>query len=107
MSFFFRSVFAWIILAITVSSVDARPYERPYECSDFGYSGIERPRKPNCFEFPFETRTVFEMCQMDMDSYTSKMRRYLACLKAEADEAIKEHNSAVESFNCSARGSFC
>ena len=103
MSFFFRSLFAWIVLAITISSVDARPYE----CSDFGYSGIERPRKPVCFDMPFETRTDFDMCQYEMESYKSETRLYLNCLKAESDEAIKEYNSAVESFNCNARGSVC
>jgi hypothetical protein len=47
------------------------------------------------------------MCQYEMESYKSETRLYLNCLKAESDEAIKEYNSAVESFNCNARGSAC
>jgi hypothetical protein len=56
---------------------------------------------------PFETRTLFDMCQADMDSYRFKMRLYLNCLKAESREAVEEYNSAVESFNCNAGGSVC
>jgi hypothetical protein len=103
MPFFYRSLFAWIILAITISAVDAKPYE----CSDFGYSGIERPKRPACFEFRFETDSVFRMGREEMESYKSSMQRYLDCLKAESGEAIEEYNLAVESFNCAAQGHVC
>lgn len=98
-----RLAFVLIALGLT-NTVQAEPYQ----CMQFGLTGLERPSKPSCITISFGgDESLFQLCKGEMDSYQSHMREYLDCLQAEADEAVSDYNNAVQSFNCNARGDYC
>jgi hypothetical protein len=97
------------VLAILVGACPA--IASPRQCSRFQVHGfgIKRPEKPICIDMmrsPIDQYT-FGSCKIEMDDYHIDMSDYLACLKAESDDAVLEFNRDVESFNCKARGGYC
>ena len=67
---------------------------------------LSKPRAPYCADQfgRFDDQRDFERCRDEMESYKSQIRSYADCQRQLADDAVKEFNSAVASFNHRARG---
>ncbi|HEX2654368.1 MAG TPA: hypothetical protein VHN11_12045 [Xanthobacteraceae bacterium] len=63
----------------------------------------QRPAKPACAG---EIDSV-ESCRNAIERYSDEVRRYLDYLDKETSEALREHNAAVNAFNCKASGTRC
>ena len=52
------------------------------------------PSEPSCQNSPFtfEDSFSFEMCRNELESYSSEVEDYVACLKRRQNEAIDEFN---------------
>jgi hypothetical protein len=86
-----RVWFASVLLVITVTPSHAF-------CS--------QPRAPYCASSfgKFDDRYEFERCKREMEHYRDDLDRYLSCLRNDREQAVRDYNDAVESFNRRARG---
>ena len=59
------------------------------------------PSEPSClnYSFTFEDSFSFQICRSELESYSSDVEDYVACLKRRQNEAIDEFNDAVNDFN--------
>jgi hypothetical protein len=64
------------------------------------------PKTPTCAtaQGGFADRAEFQACKTEMESYGLGMREYLACHRREHQDAIDQHNKAVDGFNRRLRG---
>ena len=65
-----------------------------------------KPRVPFCADRfgQFDNQSDFDRCRREMESYKSDVASYADCQRQLAEDAVKEFNSAVASFNRRARG---
>jgi hypothetical protein len=65
-----------------------------------------QPRAPYCESSfgSFDDRYEFERCRREMEHYRDDVDRYVSCLRNDREQAVREYNDAVESFNRRARG---
>jgi hypothetical protein len=80
---------ALLVIAITQSHAFCSQPRAPYCASSFGR---------------FDDRHEFERCKREMEHYRDDLDRYLSCLRNDREQAVREYNDAVESFNRRARG---
>ncbi len=111
-------------------------FSLPSRAGAFYYGFCSEPSEPSCLMFGIDSKSEFDYCKMDVESYISDVESFLECLNSEAedklseiedlkskindlveeihsirsaqDEARDEANRVIERFNCYARGdSFC
>jgi hypothetical protein len=60
-----------------------------------------KPRAPFCLDrfSRFDDRSDFDRCRNELESYKSAVRSYADCQQQLIDDAIKEYNSAVATFD--------
>lgn len=65
-----------------------------------------QPRAPFCASSfgRFDDRYEFGRCKREMEHYLDDLDRYLSCLRNDREQAVRDYNDAVESFNRRARG---
>jgi len=52
----------------------------------------------------FIAYTEFRRCKREMEHYRDDVDRYVSCLRNDREQAVRDYNDAVESFNRRARG---
>ncbi|MBX9827096.1 MAG: hypothetical protein K2Y27_19155 [Xanthobacteraceae bacterium] len=64
-----------------------------------------KPRAPYCADQfgQFDDQREFDRCRDEMESYKSRVQSYADCQRQMIDDATREFNSAVASFNRRAR----
>ena len=64
-----------------------------------------KPRAPYCADKfrQFDDPREYDRCRDEMETYKSQVRSYTDCQQQLIDDATKEYNSAVASFNGRAR----
>jgi predicted ribosome quality control (RQC) complex YloA/Tae2 family protein len=65
----------------------------------------QEPRPPYCQDMfgPFNDRYDFQLCRDEIEAYRERVRRYIACLQDEQEEALRRLNRAIDAFNRRAR----
>ena len=71
-----------------------------------GEATCSKPDAPSCANgySDFANHSEYRRCKVEMESYNSEIKSYLACQRREITIAIDEHNEAVDSFNRRVRG---
>jgi hypothetical protein len=70
------------------------------------YLFCSEPNAPYCANSysSFSTGREFDDCKLDMESYQNDVEQYVSCLADASDDAIRDYNEAVRSFNRRAGG---
>jgi hypothetical protein len=88
----FRSLLVGVLIMVSGSTIVAaycsKP-DAPYCATRYG---------------PFSDQYDFDRCKREMQSYQDDLDSYLSCLRRDSEQAIRDYNEAVASFNRRARG---
>lgn len=86
------------VLAIAFVAIVAATSAQASFCSE--------PSAPSCVTRygSFDDEDDYDRCKRQLNSYRSEVESYLSCLKDASDDAIREYNDAVQSFNRRAKG---
>lgn len=85
------------IILFVAASLSATALAHARNCSE--------PSSPYCVNAygAFKSRSEYESCKSELESFKSETLDYLGCLKKKSQEAIDEHSSAVDNFNMRVR----
>ena len=59
------------------------------------------PSAPLCQSSPytFDDNYSFQTCRNELESYSSDVEEYIACLRRKQNDVVEELNSAISEFN--------